>query len=305
MVFGPTGVGKTSFAIECAKGLDGEVVSCDSQQVYKELFIGTARPTTAEMKGIPHHLIGHVSVREHYNVAIYLSDAKCAIEGILSRGKLPIVCGGSYMWLSSMIDGLSEVPKADPETRKKLEDEVEAIGVQILHKRLAELDQVSAAKIAPTDKKRIVRALEIILLSGKPRSEAFVVKNPFPYEFFCAGLAMEREKLYEMINNRVFAMIERGLLDEVRWIIEQELENDVLRVAPHGYNFMIEYITGKLGLDKAILQMQTVTRRYAKRQLTFLRGRQDFTIFGPDDANLVAKVFKEEKWMKPGPRATS
>jgi len=283
VIFGPTASGKTDLAVRLAKEFGGEVVSCDSQQIYRELFIGTARPTENEMDGIVHHLLGHVSVREKYNVAKYLDDVSIAINGVLSRGKLPIVCGGSYMWLMMMIDGISKTPEGDSDLRRKLENEAKENGLEALYVRLQAVDPASASKIKPTDLKRIVRALEIYELSGKTQSELFSEREPLPYDFIKIAITRPREELYERINRRTDEMVSAGLLDEIKAVIKNGLEADVLRVMSHGYPFLIDYFHGRATLEKALSDMKLVTRHYAKRQMTFIRSRQDFNVFDARD----------------------
>ncbi len=291
ILYGPTASGKTSLAVELAERINGEVISADSQQIYKELFIGTARPTPDEMDGIPHHLIGHISVKEHYNVSKFLAEADVLIKEILDRGSIPIVCGGSYMWIQSLIDGFSPTPPADEVIRGKLFERVENEGLKKLHDELKKVDKASADKISENDTKRIVRSLEIYQITGKPRSEIFETKYRLPYEYINLAITRPRDILYGRINKRVDLMVEMGFLDEVKKLKDDGLEFDVRRVMAHGYPSVLEHLCGNWTLEEALDNMKMVTRRYAKRQLSFLRGRNDFHVFDSPKIEDLSDLF--------------
>lgn len=296
VIFGPTASGKTSLSIEIALKLDAEIVSMDSQQIYKELFVGTARPKAEDMKGIPHHLIGHVSVREEYNVSMFLEEAKDAIEGIISRGKLPILCGGSYMWLMMALDGFSKTPPKSDEVRAELEELAKDKGVPHLHSILSETDPESAGKISPNDLKRLVRALEIHKLTGKTRSEIFASRDPLPFDFARFAIFRPRDELYNRINTRVDDMVEDGLLAEVKDLVDNGLEPDVRRVKSHGYPPLLDYFAGKTGLKEALDEMRLVTRHYAKRQMTFMRSRKDMMLLESPGTKNIIEILEALKW---------
>ncbi|HOO96713.1 MAG TPA: tRNA (adenosine(37)-N6)-dimethylallyltransferase MiaA [Caldisericia bacterium] len=295
IIFGPTASGKTGLAIALAKNIGGEVVSADSQQIYSELFIGTARPTEEEMQGVRHHLIGHVSVREKYNVARFIEELEHTLKEITERDVTPIICGGSYMWIGSILDGLSPTPPSDVATRKRLE---EASKNEDLYDKLEQIDPESARRIDKNDTRRIVRALEIFELSGKTRTEIYSIKNILPYKFFPIGIMRDREKLYSRINTRVDEMLEEGLLDEIRNLVLAGLSDDIRRVKAHGYPPLLDWHEGKAGLEEAIETMKKVTRNYAKRQISFLKGRADFVIMDNPTADLIIEIYKKEvsKW---------
>jgi tRNA dimethylallyltransferase len=296
VIFGPTASGKTSLSIEIALKLNTEIVSMDSQQIYKELFIGTARPTNEEMKGVPHHLIGHVSVHEEYNVSRFLQEAMDAIDGIISRGKIPLLCGGSYMWLMMALDGFSKTPPKSDEVRAEFEELAKEKGIPHLHAILAENDPESAEKISPNDLKRLVRALEIFKLTGKTRTEIFASRDPLPYDFAKFAILRPRDELYDRINTRVDNMVEAGLLDEVKDLVDKGLEQDVRRVKSHGYPPLLDYYAGKTGLEEALDEMKLVTRHYAKRQLTFMRSRKDFVLLESPGAKNILDILEALKW---------
>ncbi|MBP7732466.1 MAG: tRNA (adenosine(37)-N6)-dimethylallyltransferase MiaA [Caldisericia bacterium] len=293
VIFGPTASGKTDLSIKLAKKLGSQIISCDSQQVYHELFIGTARPTKEEMKGVKHYLIGHVSVTEEYNVARYIEDFAAVADTIFSLGKLPIVAGGTNMWLSSLLDGLSPAPPKDDAVRKNLEDFVSKNGPQKLHSQLIAIDQESALKIKPTDTKRIVRAMEMYLVSGKTRTELFKEKVFLPYTFIPVAITRPIEEIYDRINARVDKMVEAGLLDEVKGLVEKGLEDDVRRIKAHGYPALLDWAHGVVTLEEALETMRMDTRHYAKRQMTFIRSRSDFTVFENAEKEMILQLLED------------
>lgn len=293
VIFGPTASGKTDLSIKLAKELGSQIISCDSQQVYHELFIGTARPTKEEMQGIKHYLIGHVSVTEEYNVARYIEDFAAVADTIFSLGKLPIVAGGTNMWLSSLLDGLSPAPPKDEAVRKNLEDFVTKNGPQKLHSQLIAIDQESALKIKPTDTKRIVRAMEMFLVSGKTRTELFKEKVLLPYTFIPVAITRPIEEIYDRINARVDKMVEAGLLDEVKGLVESGLEDDVRRIKAHGYPVLLDWVHGVVTLEEALETMRMDTRHYAKRQMTFIRSRSDFTVFENTEKEMILQLLED------------
>lgn len=293
VIFGPTASGKTDLSIKLAKELGSQIISCDSQQVYHELFIGTARPTKEEMQGVKHYLIGHVSVTEEYNVARYIEDFAAVADTIFSLGKLPVVAGGTNMWLSSLLDGLSPAPPKDDAVRKNLEDFVTKNGPQKLHSQLIAIDQESALKIKPTDTKRIVRAMEMFLVSGKTRTELFKEKVFLPYTFIPVAITRPIEEIYDRINARVDKMVEAGLLDEVKRLVESGLEDDVRRIKAHGYPALLDWAHGVITLEEALETMRMDTRHYAKRQMTFIRSRSDFTVFENAEKEMILQLLED------------
>jgi tRNA dimethylallyltransferase len=293
VIFGPTASGKTELSISLAKKLDAQIISCDSQQVYEELFIGTARPTKKEIQGVKHYLIGHVSVSEEYNVARYIEDFGAVADTIFSQGRLPIVVGGTNMWLSSLLDGLSPAPPKDDQVRKNLEDFVAKNGPQKLHSQLIAIDQDSALKIKPTDTKRIVRAMEMFLVSGKTRTELFKERKILPYKFIPVAITRPIEEIYDRINARVDRMVEEGLLDEIKSLVEKGLEGDIRRVKAHGYPALLDWCNGQVTLEDALETMRLDTRHYAKRQMTFIRSRKDFAVFENATPEMVLEFLEE------------
>ena len=273
VICGPTASGKTALSIELAKQINGEIVSCDSMQIYKDMDIGTAKPTLEEMQGIKHYLIGCVSPEERYSVADYKTDAKKAIKEIIEKGKMPIIVGGTGLYLDSLIYEIEyQDIKLDEEYRKKLEEEVEEKGLEELYEKAKQIDEKAIEKISPNDKKRILRILEIYHATGKTKTEQEIEsrKKEVEYDYKVYALDWDRQKLYDRINKRVDMMIEQGLIEEVKQILEKY---DTFPTAMQGlgYKEVVDYLKGKLTKEEMIEKIKMETRRYAKRQLTWFR----------------------------------
>ena len=273
VICGPTASGKTALSIELAKQINGEIVSCDSMQIYKDMDIGTAKPTLEEMQGIKHYLIGCVPPEERYSVADYKTDAKKAIKEIIEKGKMPIIVGGTGLYLDSLIYEIEyQDIKLDEEYRKKLEEEVEEKGLEVLYEKAKQIDEKAIEKISPNDKKRILRILEIYHATGKTKTEQEIEsrKKEVEYDYKVYALDWDRQKLYDRINKRVDMMIEQGLIEEVKQILEKY---DTFPTAMQGlgYKEVVDYLKGKLTKEEMIEKIKMETRRYAKRQLTWFR----------------------------------
>lgn len=287
VICGPTASGKTSLSIELAKKINGEIVSCDSMQIYKDMDIGTAKVTQQEMQGIKHYLIDFVSPDERYSVADYKKDAKNAIREILNKGKVPIVVGGTGLYVDSLIYEI-DYPEIelDEEYRNKLEKDVELYGLDKLYDEAKKIDQEAVEKISPNDKKRIMRILEIYHSTGKTKTqqEEESRKNPeFDYKVF--AIDWQREKLYERINKRVDLMMEQGLIQEVAEIKEKYKEFPTA-MQGLGYKEVVDYLNGVYSKEEMIEKIKMETRRYAKRQLTWFRkNKQTIWINGEKDLN--------------------
>lgn len=277
-VVGATASGKTALSIALAKELGGEIISCDSMQIYRGMDIGTAKPTIQEREGIPHHLIDIIEPSEPFSVADYAPLAAKAIEDITSRGKLPIFCGGTGLYLDAVLTA-NEYSEAasDPSLREKLTKEAEEKGALALWERLKREDSESAEAIHPNNVKRVIRALEIKLLTGIPKSEWDRRSRlaPSPYTSVVLGLSYpERAVLYERIDRRVDMMIEAGLPDEVRGLLESgRLPRGSTAAQAIGYKEIIACLDGETSLDEAIENVKTATRRYAKRQITWFGSK--------------------------------
>ena len=273
VICGPTASGKTALSIELAEKVNGEIVSCDSMQIYKEMDIGTAKPTVEEMQGIKHYMIGIISPNERYSVADYKKDAKKAIREILNKGKVPIVVGGTGLYIDSLIYEIEyQDIEFDKEYREYLEKEVKEKGLEELYNVAKEIDPEAIEKISKNDKKRILRILEIYHATGenKTEQERKSRQKEVEYDYKVYALNMDREKLYDRINKRVDKMIEEGLIQEVEKIYKKY--NDFpTAMQGLGYKEVVEYLEGKLTKEEMIEKIKQETRRYAKRQLTWFR----------------------------------
>jgi tRNA dimethylallyltransferase len=273
VICGPTASGKTALSIELAKKINGEIVSADSMQIYKDMDIGSAKPTVEEMQGIKHYLLDFVLPSKRYSVADYKKEATKAIEDIISKGKTPIVVGGTGLYVDSLIYNI-DYPEMefDEEYRNVLEERVEKEGLQKLYEEAKQIDIEAMEHISPNDKKRILRVLEVYHQTGKTKTEQEKEsrKNEVPYEYHVFALTMDREKLYDRINKRVDIMVEQGLIDEVKNIVKKYSEYPTAMQAL-GYKEIKEYLDGKISKEEAIEKVKHETRKYAKRQLTWFR----------------------------------
>ncbi|MCM1009376.1 MAG: tRNA (adenosine(37)-N6)-dimethylallyltransferase MiaA [Fusobacterium sp.] len=266
-VVGATASGKTAYAIELAKKLGGEVISADSRLVYKGFDIGTAKPTVEERAGIPHHLIDVVEPEVDYSVGLWAKEAERLIDEIHSRGNIPIIAGGTGLYFRILLENY-DLPKVEP--NYELREELGALDFDVLRERLCKIDPETAEKIERNDKKKIIRALEIVETLNVPMSEARGVKEFSQYEVEWHGRNFPREELYERINKRVDLMIEMGLIEETKALLAKHGRIPNL-VDTIGYREIIDYLDGKLDLKAACDILKQNTRRYAKRQLTWFR----------------------------------
>lgn len=273
VVCGPTASGKTAVGVELAKRLNGEIVSADSMQIYKGLRISTAKPTEEEMGGIPHHMIDFLEPCESYSVADYVRDAKKCIEDIHRRGKLPILVGGTGLYINSLTDNITfDHIASDLVLRKSLEREAAEKGKEYMYERLKKIDPDAWSKIHPNNVIRIIRAVEMAEISGRSGAEnrRESRKKPSPYKVCMIGLTcFDRAMLYERINRRVDKMTEDGLVEEVRRVRESCTPGTAFNAI--GYKELMPYFEGNIPLDEAIEQIKRNTRHYAKRQLTWFR----------------------------------
>lgn len=272
VIAGPTASGKTALAVELARQRGGEIVSADSQQVYRYFDIGTAKPSAEELAAVPHHLISVVEPLEPFSAAEYQRRADDAIADITARGRPVFVVGGTGMYLRILLHGLVEAPGADPELRAELEALAAAEGREAVHRKLAEVDPETAAKLPPRDLVRTIRALEIHKQTGKTASE-FRKEHAFAadrYPFRMYVLSPPREEMYRGIDARTAAMFQRGLVDEVRELIARGYA-EAAPMRSVGYVQAKAVVDGTLSLEEAIEQAAQETRRYAKRQLTWFR----------------------------------
>lgn len=302
-VVGPTASGKTALGIEIAKSFGGEVVSADSMQIYKGIHIASAAPDKAEMRGIPHHLIEFLERTDTFSVADYVKKARGVIEDIAARGKLPIVVGGTGLYISSLVDNTEYLDeKTDLELRRELEDEFDRVGAEEMLLRLRETDPETAERLHPNDRRRIVRAFEVYRLTGKTITEQNILshKNESSMEPVILGITYnDREKLYERINLRVDLMLSKGLLEEARETFADSDNKGAFQAI--GHKELYPYFEGKISLEEAAELLKQQTRRYAKRQLTWFRrdGRIKWLYPDKDDVygqaiQIIEEFLKEE-----------
>lgn len=294
VIIGPTAVGKTKLSIELAKRYNGEIISGDSMQIYRSMDIGTAKIKREEMEGIPHHLIDIKEPDESFSVAEFQQLVREKISDIASKGKLPIIVGGTGLYIQSVIYDyqFSEAP-ADEAFRLHLEERAKEIGNEALHQELTKVDPESASQIHPNNLRRVIRALEIFHCTGKIMSDYQNNQQPdLLYDTALIGLTMEREKLYERINMRVDMMIDEGLLEEVSQLHKQGLR-ECQSIQAIGYKEIYDYLDGKVSLDIAVENLKQNSRRYAKRQLTWFRNKMEVKWFDMTDAlNLSKKIIE-------------
>lgn len=274
VIAGPTASGKTDLAIELAQKVGGEIISADSMQIYREMNVGTAKPTLEDRSGIPHHLMDIINPDEEYSVAQFQAQAKECIKDILSRGRVPIVAGGTGLYINSLVYNITFSDTITQwDYREKLHKIAEEQGPLALHDLLRKVDEESAERIHPNNVKRVIRALEVFETSGKPISEHQSESRlePSPYDFKIFGFDVEREILYERINKRVDRMIEMGLYEEVEGILNKGYSPDLVSLQGIGYKEIISVIQGHTPLDEAIERIKTGTRHLAKRQITWFK----------------------------------
>lgn len=283
---GPTAIGKTGLSINLAKKLNGEIISSDSMQIYKHMNIGTAKITKKEMDNIPHYLIDIINPDEEYTVSNYQEDATKYITDINQRNKLPIVVGGTGLYINSLVYKLNfaRIPPNE-ELRNKYESLAEEYGNLYIHNKLTKIDRISSSKININDRKRVIRALEIYDITGKTMSEYnqnFRQEND-KYNLVMICLNMDRESLYERINKRVDIMIEEGLIDEVKKILKLGYSKDSVALQGIGYKEIISFLDGNINLDSAIEKIKQGSRNYAKRQVTWFRRDKRIKWINIDD----------------------
>ncbi len=297
VIVGPTASGKTALSIELAKKIDGEIISCDSMQIYKDMNIGSAKPTIEEMQGIKHYMIDIAEPTERFSVAEYKKRSEEAIEKILQKGKVPIIVGGTGLYANSLIYNIeyNEI-MLDEEYRKNLMKIAETeVGLATLYEKARSIDPVAMEKISLNDKKRIIRVLEIKHSTGKNKTELELEsrKNEVKYEYKVFAINMPREILYDRINKRVDIMIENGLIDEVENIIEKYKEFPTAMQAI-GYKEIVMYLKGELTKQEAIEKIKQESRRYAKRQITWFKKIENIKwIDGLKDKNENIKFIQD------------
>lgn len=292
VICGPTGVGKTAAAISVCRRFGGEVVGADSMQVYRQMDIGTAKPTAEEQRLATHHMIDVVNPDEHYDAALFVAQADEVISDLLKKERVPVVAGGTGLYVKALLHGLSEAIPSDPVITRRLMAEVEASGPAPLHARLAQVDPLYAARISDNDPVRVVRALSVFEATGKPFS-AHHTDHAFSeerYEALKVCLFADREALYDRINRRVDLMVAEGLLGEVEGLLEKGYHRHLKSMGSIGYRHMVEHLADGVPWDETVRLLKRDTRRFAKRQLTWFRADPGMIWLDPEDRDGLASV---------------
>lgn len=283
VVVGPTASGKTALAIEIAKKVNGEIVSCDSMQIYKYMDIGTAKPTADEQRQVKHHMIDFVDPMVNYSVADFTTQARACISDIIARGKVPVIAGGTGLYVDSIIENVifPDIGE-DPEYRQEMQTMAELCGNEALHNLLKEKDPQAADKIHPNNVRRVIRALEVCHLTGKSFTlvSADSVHEPV-YETLIFGLDIDREILYDRVNRRVDIMLSNGLINEVRMLRDMGVKRESTAMQAIGYKEFMDYYNGFLTYEEAVEKIKMESRRYAKRQLTWFRRNSSINWIDP------------------------
>ena len=294
-ITGPTASGKTALAIALARELDGEIISCDSMQIYRGMDIGTAKPTREELSAVPHHLIDILPADAPYSCSDYVRDAELAIADITARGKLPIICGGTGLYLDRLLKGgLEDCAAADDGVRAQLWKDAQEQGIDAIYARLCELDPEAAAGIHKNNVKRVIRALEICIVTGQKKSEIDKLNSSVcdKYDHTVITLAFNnRDLLYSRIDKRVDAMIEQGLVEETKRLMEDGifLRSQTASQAI-GYKELFPYIEGNASLEACIDELKRASRKYAKRQITWFGAKDYVKKVYVDDENGIKSL---------------
>lgn len=297
IICGPTGSGKTAVAVELARQFKIEIISADSRQIIRHLDIGTAKPTIAEREMVDFHLIDIIEPGQRYSAVRFIGDAGRAIEQILSRNSLPVIVGGTGLYLRALTEGVIEIESDDYHIREKLEADWEKDGPEVMYDRLERIDPLEAAKIHKNNRPRIIRALEMFELTGKSKSELIekgtYKKSKHDFKYF--SLIPQRAELYETINNRTDEMMTGGWLDEVKRLIEEGRQEEITRANVIGYKELLAYLDKSIELDEAISLIKQNSRRYAKRQITWFRHQINSEIYSTKAELLAALTLFFEK----------
>ena len=295
VIMGPTAVGKTELCIRLAQHFDTEIVSADSRQFYREMAIGTAKPTPEEQAEAPHHFIDSHSISQSYNVGDYENDALACLEEIFSRKNFAILTGGSGLYLQVVTEGMDDIPEVDLQVRERLMQQVAQDGLESVLPQLEALDPTFYAQVDRANPHRVVRALEVCLSTGKPFSSfRKKTKAERPFDILKIGLNRDREELYERINERVDIMVAEGLLEEVKGLYDYKGHQALQTV---GYKEIFDYMDGQHDWEEAIRLLKRNTRRYAKRQMTWFRRDAEIHWFSPKELEEIV-MWIEEKVQK-------
>jgi tRNA dimethylallyltransferase len=285
IILGPTGVGKSRTGLKLALKFGGEIINCDSMQVYRGFDIGTDKPSLEARRAVPHHLIDVADPSDQFTAADFVTGALQAVDGILGKKNLPFILGGTGLYVKALLDGLFLGAGRDPEVRRRLETEAAEKGLETLFLRLEAIDPAYARKVRSRDKIRIVRALEVYETTGKPISEHFRSTESFVKDFHLVriGLRLERQALYTRIEDRVERMFADGLVDEVNRLLGQGVPEEAPPFRALGYRWALKFIRNEVGLEEAKARTKLDTRHYAKRQMTWFRKMEGVAWFSPED----------------------
>jgi len=300
VIAGPTASGKKTAALEIAERFNGEIVSADSRKVYRYLDIGTAKPSEADRERVRHHLIDIAEPDEPFSAGSWVSCASEAVEDILSRDRLPILSGGTGFYIKSFREGLSEGMASDSAVREKLDREAAESSSKAMHEKLREIDPMRAAELAPNDSFRVLRALEVYYASGTSFTEARQSQRLIggDYHYMTIGISMERERLYQRINERVDLMIKAGLTDELKSVLARGYSRELVSLDTVGYKEWFDWLDGLASFDDCLELVKRNSRRYAKRQLTWFKGQEDVTwIDFSDDESRLSLNRDIENWL--------
>ncbi|NOY36323.1 MAG: tRNA (adenosine(37)-N6)-dimethylallyltransferase MiaA [Chlorobi bacterium] len=292
IILGPTASGKSALAVKLAKELHTEILSADSRQVYRELSIGTAVPTEEEKQGIPHHLMGHRSVHDYYNAFMFEQEALILLDSLFSRMNTVIMAGGSGLYIDAVCRGIDDIPTVDPEIRISMQKKYQAEGIESLRSMLKKLDPEYYAQVDLRNPKRLLKALEISVMTGKPYS-SFLMRNVKPRNFgmMKIGITPARNELYHRINARVDKMMEKGLTEEARTLMPYRHLNALNTV---GYKELFAYLDGEITRETAIDLIRRNTRRYARKQLTWFRKDPDIRWFTPGEEDRILTLIRQK-----------
>lgn len=291
IIAGPTAIGKTGVALELAKKLGTEIISCDSRQIYRELRIGTAVPSDEQLKEVKHHFIHNKSIHEYFNASMFETEVNELLNNLFQKYNTVIMSGGTGLYIDAVCKGIDDLPEIDPEIRDHLAERLKTEGIENLRRDLKILDPEYYKTVDLKNAKRLLKALEVAVMTGKPYSS--FLTNPVkqrPYKTIMIGLDVNRDELYNMINRRVDVMIESGLVEEAQNLYDYRHLNALNTV---GYKEMFDYNEGKTSLDEAIDLIKRNTRKYARRQLTWFRKYEDMKWFQPLQVNEILKFIQD------------
>jgi tRNA dimethylallyltransferase len=290
VIVGATASGKTPVSLLIAKRINGEILSADSRQIYRMMDIGTAKPTSDELKSVTHHFIDKLLPDQNFNAGEFGKQGRLIIDEIFSKGKMPLVVGGSGLYIRALIDGFFDGPSADSSIREELYHRLKVEGAEILLEELRQIDPVSASRMIPTNTRRIVRALEVFKTTGLPISEMHKFKIDINFNPVFVGLNWNRKKLYERINKRVELMMQSGLIDEVKMLQEKGYTSTLNALQTVGYKEVFDHLNNKIDYNRMVELIKQNSRRYAKRQLTWFRHDERIRWFDIDDDKIFPEI---------------